>query len=117
MHIPKLGCQEDCIALKCYNCLTPKYFSQKQHAMASLDQQDLTRWLRAWSDGDRSALEKLVPAVYAELHRMAHHDMNQERPDHVLQTTALVNEAYIRLVDSRERHWRNRAHFLPFPPR
>ncbi len=80
--------------------------------MASFDQQDLTKWLQAWSDGDRSAVEKLLPAVYAELHRIAHHYMHLERTDHVLQTTALVNEAYIRLVDSRQQHWRSRAHFF-----
>jgi RNA polymerase sigma-70 factor (ECF subfamily) len=81
-------------------------------AMAASAQQDVTTWLLAWSEGDQSALERLVPAVYAELHRIAHHYMSQERTDHVLQTTALVNEAYIRLVDSRQQHWRNRAHFL-----
>ena len=80
--------------------------------MAAFAQQDVTEWLQAWSDGDRLALEKLVPAVYAELHRIAHHYMNLERKDHVLQTTAVVNEAYIRLVDSRHQHWRNRAHFF-----
>jgi RNA polymerase sigma-70 factor (ECF subfamily) len=80
--------------------------------MATFAQQDVTEWLQAWSDGDRSALEKLVPAVYAELHRIAHHYMNLERKDHVLQTTALVNEAYLRLVDSKQQHWRNRAHFF-----
>lgn len=80
--------------------------------MAAFAQQDVTEWLQAWSDGDRSALEKLVPAVYAELHRIAHRHMKLERKDHVLQTTALVNEAYIRLIDSRQKHWRNRAHFF-----
>ena len=85
--------------------------SQNKRAMAALEQQELTKWLQAWSDGDRSALEKLVPAVYAELHRIAHHHMRSERADHILQTTALVNEAYIRLVDLRQQHWRNRAHF------
>ena len=80
--------------------------------MAAFDQQDLTKWLQAWSDGDHSALEKLVPAVYTELHRIAHHYMNLERTDRVLQTSALVNEAYIRLVDSRQQHWQNRAHFF-----
>ncbi len=80
--------------------------------MMAFVQQDVTQLLQAWSDGDRSALERLVPAVYAELHRLAHHYMTQEQPGHVLQTTALVNEAYLRLVDSKQRHWRNRAHFL-----
>ena len=80
--------------------------------MTSFDQQNLTKWLQAWGDGDRSAVEKLLPAVYAELHRIAHHYMHLERTDHVLQTTALVNEAYIRLVDSKQQHWRNRAQFF-----
>ncbi len=80
--------------------------------MAAFAQKDVTEWLQAWSDGDRSALEKLVPAVYAELHRIAHRYMSQERTDHILQTTALVNEAYLRLVDSRQQHWQNRAHFF-----
>ena len=80
--------------------------------MAAFAQQDVTEWLQAWSDGDRSALDKLVPVVYGELHRIAHHYMNLERQGHVLQTTALVNEAYLRLVDSGQQHWRNRAHFF-----
>ena len=80
--------------------------------MGAFAKQHVTEWLQAWSDGDQSALEKLVPAVYAELHRIAHHYMSRERPDHVLQTTALINEAYIRLVDSKQQHWQNRAHFF-----
>jgi RNA polymerase sigma-70 factor, ECF subfamily len=80
--------------------------------MAASARQHVTEWLQAWSEGDRSALDKLIPAVYAELHRMAHHYMNLERMDHVLQTTALIHEAYIRLVDSRQQHLRNRAHFF-----
>jgi RNA polymerase sigma factor (TIGR02999 family) len=80
--------------------------------MMAFAQQDITQLLQAWSDGDRSALERLVPAVYAELHQLAHRYMTQERPGHLLQTTALVNEAYLRLVDTKQRHWRNRAHFL-----
>ena len=80
--------------------------------MTALAPQDVTEWLQAWSEGDRSALNKLVPAVYAELKRIAHHHMNHERADHVLQTTALVHEAYLRLIDSRQRHWRNRTHFF-----
>jgi RNA polymerase sigma-70 factor, ECF subfamily len=68
--------------------------------------------LRAWSDGDRSALERLTPIVYEELHRLARYHMNRERPGHSLQTTALVNEAYIRLVDYKAMQWQNRAHFF-----
>ena len=72
----------------------------------------MTRLLAAWSDGDRSALDKLAPLVYEELRRLAHVHMRRERADHTLQTTALVNEAYLRLVDQRGVRWQNRAHFF-----
>ncbi len=68
--------------------------------------------LRAWSDGDRGALDKLTPIVYDELHRLAKRYMRRERPGHSLQTTALVDEAYMRLVDYRGMQWQNRAHFF-----
>jgi RNA polymerase sigma-70 factor (ECF subfamily) len=68
--------------------------------------------LRAWSDGDRGALDRLTPIVYDELHRLARHYMKLERPGHSLQTTALVNEAYMRLVDYKGMQWQNRAHFF-----
>ena len=68
--------------------------------------------LRAWSDGDRSALERLTPIVYRELHRLARRYMRGERPGHSLQTTALVNEAYMRLVDYTRMRWQDRAHFF-----
>ena len=74
--------------------------------------QEVTEMLVAWSNGDESALERLVPLVHDELHRLAHRFMNQERPGHMLQTTALVNEAYLRLVDSSRVRWQNRAHFF-----
>src|SRR3954470_16206267 len=73
---------------------------------------DISTLLRAWSEGDQSALEKLTPLVYAELHRLARSYMKRERAGHSLQTTALVNEAYVRLVDYKRMHWQNRAHFL-----
>jgi len=73
---------------------------------------DVTELLQGWSDGDQAALEKLMPLVYGELHRLAKRYMAQEEPGHILQTTALVNEAYLRLVDSRQMNWRNRAHFF-----
>jgi RNA polymerase sigma factor (TIGR02999 family) len=73
---------------------------------------DIGALLRAWSDGDQSALEKLTPMVYDELHRLAHLYMKRERPGHSLQTTALVNEAYLRLVNYRYMQWQNRAHFF-----
>jgi RNA polymerase sigma-70 factor (ECF subfamily) len=68
--------------------------------------------LRAWSDGDESALERLTPIVYDEIHKLARRYMNLERPGHSLQTTALVNEAYIRLVDYKRMQWQDRAHFF-----
>src|SRR4051794_18567279 len=68
--------------------------------------------LRAWSDGDQNALEKMTPIVYKELHRLAHRYMGRERAGHSLQTTALVNEAYMRLVDYKRMQWQNRAHFF-----
>jgi RNA polymerase sigma factor (TIGR02999 family) len=71
-----------------------------------------TELLRAWSQGDESAREKLIPLLYAELHRLARRYMRQERPDHTLQATALVNEAYLRLIDVNRVEWRNRTHFL-----
>ena len=73
---------------------------------------DVSKLLRAWSDGDQSALEDLAPIVYAELRRLAHHYMKGERTGHSLQTTALVNEAYMRLVDYKRMQWQNRAHFF-----
>lgn len=73
---------------------------------------EVTQLLLAWSNGEQKALEKLIPLVYDELHRLAHHYMGGERPGHPLQTTALVNEAYLRLVDSRHVRWQNRAHFF-----
>ena len=71
-----------------------------------------TELLRAWSQGDGSALDRLVPLVYEELHRLARRYMRQERPDHTLQATSLVNEAYLRLIDVNRVEWRDRAHFI-----
>ena len=75
-------------------------------------QNEVTQLLLAWSDGDKAALEELTPLVYAELHRLAGKYMRRERAGHPLQTTALVNEAYVRLVDLRQVRWQNRAHFF-----
>jgi len=71
-----------------------------------------TELLRAWSQGDESALDRLVPLVYEELHRLASRYMRQERPDHTLQATSLVNEAYLRLIEVNRVEWKDRAHFL-----
>jgi RNA polymerase sigma factor (TIGR02999 family) len=77
----------------------------------------LTDLLRAWGRGNESALNQLVPVVYAELHRLARRLMRGERNGHTLQTTALVNEAYLRLIDLRRVRWQNRAHFFAMSAR
>ena len=73
---------------------------------------ELTQLLAAWSDGEEEALEKLAPLVHAELYRLAKRYMSRERADHVLQTSALINEAYVRLIDWKAVRWQNRAHFF-----
>ena len=73
---------------------------------------EVTRLLKAWTAGDEHALEKLTPMVYEQLHRVAQRCMAGERPGHTLQTTALVNEVYLRLVDCGKVHWQDRAHFF-----
>ena len=80
--------------------------------MATTPSHEITQLLLAWSEGEQDALQKLTPLVYAELHRLAHLYMRGERTGHPLQTTALVNEAYLRLVDSSRVHWQSRAHFF-----
>ena len=78
----------------------------------SASQQEVTQLLADWSDGDEGALDKLIPLVQPELHRLAHHYMRRERTGHTLQTTALLNEAYLQLVDDSMRNWQNRTHFM-----
>lgn len=73
---------------------------------------EVTHLLQAWGKGDKEALQLLTPLVYQELHRIARGYMGRERSDHTLQTTALVNEAYVRLVDVRQVDWKDRAHFF-----
>lgn len=73
---------------------------------------EITQLLRAWNNGDETALEHLTPLVYQELHRLAHRHLARERGDHSLQTSALVNEAYLRLIDAQQVDWQNRAHFF-----
>jgi RNA polymerase sigma-70 factor, ECF subfamily len=80
--------------------------------MATPSPQQVTQLLLAWSAGDPAAQEKLMPLVYAELRQLAKRYMARERPDHTLQATALVNEAYLRLVDGKQVRWQNRAHFF-----
>jgi RNA polymerase sigma factor (TIGR02999 family) len=78
----------------------------------STSAQSVTQLLVEWSHGDHDALEKLTPLVYSELRRLARRHLSRERSDHTLQSTALVHEAYLRLVDQRSVQWQNRAHFF-----
>jgi RNA polymerase sigma factor (TIGR02999 family) len=78
---------------------------------------DVTHLLARWKDGDDAALQQLVPIVHDELRRLARRQMARERPNHSLQPTALVNEAYLRLVNVKQMHWQNRAHFLAMAAR
>jgi RNA polymerase sigma-70 factor (ECF subfamily) len=80
--------------------------------MLETSTQEVTRLFIAWSEGDEAALEKLIPLVYQELRRLAKLYLKRERPGHSLQTTALVHEAYLRLIDSSRVRWQNRAHFF-----
>src|SRR5258705_11443746 len=80
--------------------------------MPSVSPQHVTQLLSDWSHGDNAALAELTPLVYEELRRLAHHYMEGERPGHTLQTTALVNEAYLRLADQTNPNWQSRAHFF-----
>jgi RNA polymerase sigma factor (TIGR02999 family) len=78
----------------------------------SASQQRVTELLLQWGHGNDAALAELTPLVYEELHRVAHHHLSRQRPGHTLQTTALVNEAYLRLADQTNPRWQNRAHFF-----
>jgi RNA polymerase sigma factor (TIGR02999 family) len=80
--------------------------------MAVPSTHEVTDLLVAWGNGDQEALDKLTPLVYQELHRLAGQYMKGERPDHILQTTALVNEVYLRLIDWKNVRWQDRAHFF-----
>ena len=80
--------------------------------LAKQSHEPLTQMLTAWSRGDQQAGDKLIPLVYDELRRMAHHYLRRESPGHQLQTGALVNEAYIRLVEGKQVDWQNRTHFF-----
>ncbi len=81
-------------------------------SMSPQSSKEITGLLAAWSDGDEAALNRLAPLIHAELHRLAHQYMSRERPGHLLQTSALINEAYIRLIDWKNVRWQNRAHFF-----
>ncbi len=80
--------------------------------MKPFPSQEVTQLLRAWSEGDKSALDQLYQIVYDELRRLAHRYMSRENAGHTLQTTALVNEAYLRLVEVKDMNWQDRAHFF-----
>src|SRR5262249_55518879 len=88
------------------------YFGASIAGKLMSNRQEITKLLRDWSGGDEQALEKLTPLIYAELHRLAHQYMRRERSDHTLQTTALINEAYLRLIDWKNVSWTNRAQFF-----
>ena len=78
----------------------------------SADADNVTKLLADWSNGNQQALEELLPLIYNELRRLAHGFLYRERPGHTLQTTALVHEAYLKLIDQRDARWQNRAHFF-----
>jgi RNA polymerase sigma-70 factor, ECF subfamily len=80
--------------------------------MAIRTTEQITQLLAGWGRGERTALDQVTPLIYKELHRIAHRYMRRERPGHTLQTSALINEAYLRLIDQRETRWQNRAHFF-----
>jgi RNA polymerase sigma-70 factor, ECF subfamily len=101
------------IAMKsCDNVRQQRVRPASKRGSAMPSARDVTQLLIAWSDGDQSALEKLTPLVHAELHRLARRYMAQEGQGHTLQATALVNEAYLRLIDWKNVKWQNRAHFF-----
>ena len=83
------------------------YFGQVESSRS-----EVTRLLKEWGDGRQDALDRLLPQIYAELRRLASSYLRRERPDHTLQATALVHEAFIKLVDQRAVRWQNRAHFF-----
>jgi RNA polymerase sigma-70 factor (ECF subfamily) len=96
----------------CRNCLGLVAYEEQVMDTPSVSQQRVTELLTRWSHGDDGALAELTPLVYEELRRLAHRQMGAERSDHTLQTTALVNEAYLRLADQTNPRWQDRAHFF-----
>jgi RNA polymerase sigma-70 factor, ECF subfamily len=98
---PAMGCSGVCYAL-----------APETDWSSMSTQSEITRLLADWSNGDQAALDRLLPLVYEELHRLARSYMRRERPDHTLQTTALVHEAYLRLVGQQNVHWQSRVHFF-----
>ena len=96
----------------CRDCLGLVAYEEPVMDTPSVSQQRVTDLLTRWSEGDDAVLAELTPLVYEELRRLAHRQMGAERPDHTLQTTALVSEAYLRLADQTNPRWQNRAHFF-----
>lgn len=80
--------------------------------MTTVSLHEVTQLLEDWGQGDKRALDRLIPLIEGELRRLAHRHMRRQRSDHTLQTTALVNEAYLRLVENKDRQWQNREHFF-----
>lgn len=78
----------------------------------SADTENVTQLLQDWSKGNQQALEELLPLIYNELRQLAHNFLYRERPGHTLQTTALVHEAYLKLIDQKDSRWQNRSHFF-----
>jgi len=96
----------------CATTATQKHRSNIPQLTRPTHQHQITQLLAEWSDGNQAALDELYPLVYNELHRLARRYMSRERKGHTLQTTALINEAYVRLVDQKNVHWANRSHFF-----
>jgi len=97
---------------QCYNPGQSPFLQTAEGCLTMPSDPDVTMLLQSWQGGDAKALERLVPLVRTEIHRLAGRYMKRERPGHVLQTTALVNEAYLRLIEWKGVSWQNRAHFL-----
>ena len=96
----------------CATTATQKHRSNIPQLTRPTHQHQITQLLAEWSDGNQAALDELYPLVYNELHRLARRYMSRERKGHTLQATALINEAYVRLVDQKNVHWANRSHFF-----
>src|SRR5215831_10139003 len=101
----------------CYNLAHQENSSSLGGAMTTPSSSEVTQLLLKWGDGDQGAFDRLVPVVHKELHRLAHHYMAGQQRHLTLQTTALVNEAYLRLVDCSQVRWQNRAQFLAISAR
>ena len=105
--------------VRCYNPppagakgALPRSVERYEGVLSHVSPHQVTQLLLAWSEGKQEALDKLMPLVERELHRLAHHYMRRENAGQTLQTTALVNEAYLRLIEQKHVHWKNRAHFF-----